>query len=208
MSNVFEYLAEEYDAWYEKYKAVYLSEIEAIKPHLVKGLSLEIGVGSGRFAEPLKIQFGIDPAFKILKLAYKRGIRVVKGCAENLPFKNEVFDCVLFIVTICFLNDPLSALKEAYRVLKKEGKVIIAFIDKNSFLGKLYRAKKHKSKFYKNAHFYSVKDILNFLKMSSFKVVKITQTLFKPLEEIKEPEPVKDNVGEGSFIVISAVKNS
>jgi hypothetical protein len=35
----------------------------------------------------------------------------------------------------------------------------------------------------------------------------IVQTIFHDLSEIKEAEPVKNGFGEGSFVVIRALKN-
>ncbi len=206
-SEVFDKHANEYELWYEKYTHAYLSEIEAIKPHIVEGLSLEIGVGSGRFARPLNIDFGLDPSMEMLKFAKNRKIKVIKGIAENLPFKKESFELVLMVVTICFLEDPKRALFEIKRVLKPKGRVVIGFVDKESFLGKIYLAKKDKSVFYRVAKFYSTKEILQLLKETGFTPLLITQTLFKPLEEIKAPEPVKEGYGEGGFVVVSAEKS-
>lgn len=206
MSSVFEERALEYDAWYEKNKDAYLSEIEAIRPHLTEGLSLEVGVGTGRFASPLGITFGLDPAFQMLKLAKKRGIKVIKGIAEALPFKEESLNLILMVVTICFLKEPEHALKEAHRVLKPKGRIVLGFVDRDSFLGKLYLAKKEKNPFYREARFYSVHEVINMLERASFKLLLITQTIFRPLDEIKEVEPFKEGYGEGGFIVVSAEK--
>lgn len=204
--SIFERAAQEYDRWYELNPYAYLSEIEAIKPHLRRGLSIEVGVGTGRFALPLGIDFGLDPSVSMLKIAKERGIKVIKGCAEKLPFKDNIFDNLLMVVTICFLDDPKPALKEAKRVLKRGGKIILGFVDKESFLGKLYLARKEKSKFYKSAKFYSTKEVLDLLKGYNFKIELITQTLFKTIEEMSEVEPVKEGYGEGGFVVISASK--
>ncbi|MGC9141455.1 MAG: class I SAM-dependent methyltransferase [Caldimicrobium sp.] len=207
-AKIFDAHSEEYELWYEKYRPVYLSEIEAIKPHLIEGHSLEVGVGSGRFADPLKITFGLDPSLEMLKLAKMRGVKTIKGVAEALPFRDEVFNLILFVVTICFLDDPLKALWEARRVLKPKGRVVIGFVDKKSFLGKIYLAKKDKSVFYKEAKFYSVSEVCQLLEKAHFQPVLFTQTIFKPLEEILSLEPVKEGFGEGGFVVISAEKSS
>ena len=71
------------------------------------------------------------------ELAIKRGLDVMDGTAEHLPYKDLHFNFVLF-VTICHLDNVNEALKEAYRVLKNYGSIIIAFIDKNSSLGEEY----------------------------------------------------------------------
>lgn len=206
MVDIFNVYYLEYDLWYEKNKAVYLSELQAIKPHLKEGLSLEVGVGTGRFAKPLRIDFGLDLAFNMLKLAKQREVRVVKGDAERLPFRDGIFDLVLMVVTICFLKDPVKALMEIYRVLKNDGKIIVSFIDRESFLGKFYLSKRKESRFYKEANFYSVSEVLELLEISSFGSFYITQTIFRLPEEIFEVEPVLEGYGKGGFIVISGFK--
>ena len=51
---------------------------------------MEIGVGSGRFAQPLGVKIGIDPSRNMLKFAKERGIQVIRGGGENLPFKDNL----------------------------------------------------------------------------------------------------------------------
>lgn len=99
-------------------------------------------MGTGRFAVPLGIRIGVEPAKAMADIAQKRGIEVYKAKAEKLPFDDSSFDFVLIVVTICFVQDPVQALREAKRVLKPGGYIIIGMIDKESFLGKLYESKK------------------------------------------------------------------
>lgn len=72
------------------------------------------------------------------------------------------------VTTICFLEDPLQAIKEIRRILRPSGKVFIGMLDKDSPLGKLYEAKKKDSKFFKYADLYSVKQVLEWLKISGY----------------------------------------
>ncbi len=203
----FERYTEEYEEWFERNKFVYLSEIKAIKSQLPKtGNGLEIGVGSGRFAAPLNIKLGVEPSRKMGEIARRRGIEVLDGIAEALPFDNMQFDFALMVTTICFLNDVETAFNEAYRVLKPDGYLIIGFVDKNSPLGKLYQSHKEESLFYKVARFYSVEEVIFYLKKTGFKNFTFTQTVFNSLAEIEDVEPVKEGYGEGSFVVIKAKK--
>ena len=132
----------------------YLSELEAVKKLIPKkGVGLEIGVGTGRFAEPLGIDVGVDVSEKMIHIAKQRGVDARLGDGENLQFPSNTFDYVVIIVTICFVKSPLNVLKETARVLKPNGNVIIGIIDKNSFLGEYYQKEK-KSVFYKYATFF------------------------------------------------------
>lgn len=207
IQSVFDLFSEEYDLWYEKNYSVYLSELRAIEPHLPpSGPSLEIGVGTGRFADPLRVDFGIDPSHAMLLKAKMRGLKVIRGCAENLPFRDSFFEWVLLVVTICFLPSPVEALKEIRRVLRRGGRLIVGFVDKESFLGKLYLEKKEKNKFYRSATFYSSEEVIKLLREQGFEIVQITQTIFRDLPEIDSVEPVKIGFGEGGFVVLSASK--
>ncbi|KAA0004035.1 MAG: class I SAM-dependent methyltransferase [Thermoplasmata archaeon] len=203
--QIFEELAQEYDEWFNKNNFAYKSEILALKKFIPKkGEGLEIGVGTGRFAIPLGIRIGVEPAKAMADIAKKRGIEVYKAKAEKLPFNDKSFDFVLMVTTICFLQNPMKAFYEVKRILKPGGYIIIGMIDTNSPPGKVYELKKKNSRFYKYAHFYPVNQILKWLKKLEFGNIRICQTIFQNIEEIDAIEHVKDGYGEGIFVVISA----
>jgi ubiquinone/menaquinone biosynthesis C-methylase UbiE len=133
--NVFDKFYEEYDKWYDENSAIYLSELEVIKKTIpFNKIGLEIGVGTGRFANKLGIQFGIDPSFSMLKLAHSRGVSVVQGYGEELPFKDDSFDYLVIIFTLAFVKNVNKVFSEISRVIKKGGYIICGIIDKDSFL--------------------------------------------------------------------------
>ncbi|MBA7585814.1 hypothetical protein ES708_27803 [subsurface metagenome] len=203
----FEKYSEKYEDWFERNEFVYKSEIQAIKellPKVKKGI--EIGVGSARFAVPLGIKTGVDPSPRMREISQKKGIKVIDTVAEELPFENSQFELVLMVTTICFVDNLNLAFREAYRILKLGGYLIIGFIDKDSSLGKLYQQHKKKNVFYKIATFYSVKEVDYNLNKVGFREFKFKQTIFHSLNEIKNVEPVKENYGQGSFVVIRARK--
>ena len=205
--NVFENHVDDYEAWFEKNVFAYQSELRAIKTMVPeKGKGLEIGVGSGLFAAPLGIRFGIEPSRAMREKARERGIDAMPGVAELLPFKDASFDFALMVTTVCFLDDIDQAFREAYRVLRPAGAFIIGFVDKNSPVGKTYEARKNESLFYKEATFYSVDDLLAHLRNAGFMNFSFAQTLFKPGTGFNEIEPVKEGRGEGSFVVIKSEK--
>ena len=156
--NIFEEAALEYDEWFESYKWVYQSEVEAVRRFIPKtGEGIEIGVGTGCFSVPFGIKVGIDSAYEMAKIAKERGIHVCRSKAEHLPLQDNSFDFALMVTTLCFLENPLKALQEIRRILKPAGKVVIGMLDEDSPPGKLYEEKRRKSKFYRNAKYYSVK---------------------------------------------------
>jgi hypothetical protein len=51
-----------------------------------------------------------------------------------------------------------------------------------------------------------VEEVVSYLKKSGFQNFSFTQTIFHNLIEIEGIDPVKEGYGEGSFVVIRAVK--
>jgi hypothetical protein len=70
----------------------------------------------------------------------------------------------------------------------------------------LYQQSKNESEFYRVASFYSVDEVTSYLKETGFKRLKFTQTIFHRLSKIETPEPIKKGYGEGSFVVVKALK--
>ena len=203
----FDEYASQYEDWFERNKFAFESELRAIREQLPKSNNgIEIGIGSGRFAVLLGIKIGIDPSRKMREIAQKRGIEVIDSVAESLPFDDSQFDFALMVTTICFVDDIGASFQDAYRILKPGGFLIIGFIDSESPVGKLYQQHKGESVFYKVAAFYSVYEVVHHLKKAGFKNFNFTQTIFHNLAEIKDIEQIKEGYGEGSFVVIRAIK--
>lgn len=165
----FDLHADAYETWFEKNPLVYADEAQTLKKLIGNRTNgLDIGMGSGRFALPLGIDAGVEPSQKMREIAIAKGLHPVDGIAENLPFENETFDFALMITVICFVDDPLKALQEAYRVIRKNGSLIIGMVDRNSPLGQTYQSTKQTSRFYNDATFYAVEEIMAFAKTAGF----------------------------------------
>lgn len=207
----FDALASAYDAWFEdEGKIVFVIEVKAFQkvlPLLPKPW-LEVGVGSGRFAQALGIKMGIDPSSELLTMARKRGIKVFQAKGEERFFDEETFGTIFLIVTLCFVDSPLAVLQEAYRILRPGGKIVLGLMLRDSPWGRFYSAKKdERHRFYKHATFYSYEEVTELLEHTGFAVEKFVSTLFQKPNEVEAMEPPREGFfSDAGFTIVVARK--
>jgi SAM-dependent methyltransferase len=205
ITDCFDAHYEQYEAWFDDNYNVYLSELKAVAHFVPKNKEgLEVGVGSGRFAEPLGIKTGIEPSGKMRAIAEKKGLTVCSGIAESLPFADSSYDFVLMVTTVCFLDDIHQSFREIKRVLKPSGLFIVGFVDKESPLGHAYSIRKDANVFYKDATFYAAAELQSVLKAHGFSQIEMVQTVFGELDKIDEVQAFQEGSGKGGFVVIKA----
>ncbi len=207
---MFDRRTKEYDRWFEnsplfdiELSALHNLETEFDHP------GLEIGVGSGRFARELLIDYGLDPAFNPLILAGGRGIEVIHARGESLPFAPDAMAAVYILFTLCFIADPLRVLEESFRVLWPRGHLILGFIPSTGPWGQyLQRKKAEGHPFYRYASFYDGKALAKILQDLFFSVVESRATLFQPPEELTSLESSRQGIRrEAGFQIIVAEKS-
>jgi ubiquinone/menaquinone biosynthesis C-methylase UbiE len=213
MTDIFDIITEEYDSWYdsEKGKPLYESELHCLESLIKDCLPpvLEVGVGTGRFAQCFPGAIGIDPAYNALRYAQRRGIRVVQATGEMLPFRNETFGTIFIMLTLCFVQKPLVVLSEVKRVLKREGSIVIGFIHKNSSWGTFYEEKKKNGHpVYGRAQFYTLEDVDKMLQQSGLFISKVKSTLLQPPDRPPMFEKPVDGFVEGAGFLCIEVKKS
>lgn len=203
----FEQYADRYDNWFdtEKGRVIFQMETDTLRDLLENTARpwLEVGVGTGRFAQALGVDEGIDASAAVLKLAALRGIAVRHGQAGDLPYPNRSFGMVLLIVTICFLNDPARALQECRRILRDDGCLIIGLVPKNSRWGRHYaRQATAGHSFYSAARFYTVRESIHLAAKSGFRLERSNSTLFDaPVNRTIEYHPPRTGALETAGFV-------
>ena len=211
-ASVFDTLAAEYDAWYDgKGRLSFLIEVEALRDLSISLPRpwLEVGVGSGRFAQALGIDVGLDPAARLLDMAWGRGVDVLLGVGERPPFQDATFGALFLIVTLCFVDSPPEVLREANRLLKDDGKVILGLVLRESAWGKAYLARKEEGhRFYRHATFYSFEEVSALLRGAGFSIHDVVSTLFQEPGQVKDMElPRRGFYPHAGFVVVSAGKS-
>jgi len=106
------------------------------------------------------------------------------------------------VTTICFVDDIFQSFAEAHRVLKKSGSLIVGFIDRESELGRQYDAHREQSRFYREARFFSAREVLQCFNSSRLSVKKTIQTLIPGNQQ----NDIRQGHGDGALVGVSGIK--
>ncbi|MFC1685159.1 class I SAM-dependent methyltransferase, partial [Pseudomonadota bacterium] len=132
-----------YEAWYHSPRGRWIAEREfkllwqLLSPKPAASL-LDVGCGTGhfsrRFVDKGLAVTGLDPGQTSLEYAAAlgSGIHYLQGDAQSLPFADDSFDCVTAITSLCFVSDPLLALKEMWRVTRQS--LVLGLLNRHSLL--------------------------------------------------------------------------
>ncbi|TMM05722.1 MAG: class I SAM-dependent methyltransferase, partial [Actinobacteria bacterium] len=117
--------------WYEGFRpALKPEELDALRRLLGRGSGrcLDVGCGTGlttaAVAELGWSAVGIDLSEDMLETARGRGLEVVQGSAEELPFPDGTFDAAVSVWTHTDVDDFSVEIGEIARVLRPEGPLV------------------------------------------------------------------------------------
>lgn len=206
-ASIFDPIADAYDSWYDTPEGdtLFKEEVQCLQGlgEDYSGRWLEVGVGTGRFAEELGVIYGVDSSQQMAVIAKRRGIQVQVGSAAQLPFADSSFDGILLALTLCFIVNPEQAFRECARVLRDRGRLVIGIIPANSPWGVSYIKKKNEGHpIYSHACFRTAKEINHLAKREHFKLRKSCSALLrKPDRPQPEPPKIKSGIrAEAGFV--------
>ncbi len=118
------------DAFYNQHTKIILNLVDEFG----RGKTIDVGCGDGyitsQIAKKFKEVVGVDISKEAIKIAKKKNLKIsfVAATCVNLPFSDNSFDTVVAseIIEHVNYNDGKMLLKEAKRILKPQGKLIIS----------------------------------------------------------------------------------
>ena len=207
VDSLFDNLADRYDAWFDSPDGAPIFAAEARCVHaLLQGTPrpwLEVGVGTGRFAEALGIEEGLDPSRAVLEIAARRGVRTRFGHAEKMPHEARSFGGVVTVVTICFVDNSRAALGECARVLADGGSLIVGLVPADSSWGKHYaRQGEEGHVFYSQATFYTCGQVVEMARQVGLGLDAASSCIFTPPDSpLDSGEPMREGIIESAGFV-------
>lgn len=212
--KAFDKVAGSYDSWYAEAKGrqVFDAERRAVEMFVPEdGLGLEIGAGTGVFAESLakasRPIVCLDASKEMLTQAKKRGAPTILGSAQSLPLRGGCLGFAYIITAAEFLTDPQGAFKEAYTALRADSPLIVLFINRASAWGELYRRMgEDGDPVFSHARLYSEDEMSDMLTSAGLRVSEKVGTLTSGPSEASECGEITAPGSGTGVIVIRAVK--
>jgi hypothetical protein len=148
------------------------------KPWLARGM------GSGRLAPFLDIPQGMGKERNLLKMT--------RACKVSVIF------------TLCLASRPALFLKECHHLLRREGKILIGFIPRESPWGRFYmETQKGRRPTHRWGQFYSLKKMEHIMMDAGFSIQGYISTLFQKPGAVKVLEnPMRGYLPQAGFLII------
>ena len=227
----FDGYADKYDEWFMKNENLFTSELrlfEKVLGDITGKKLLSVGCGSGLFESYIDSSNidGIEPSEDMGRIAEKRGINVIKyGLIEDVDLPEETYDIIYFNGSSSYMEDLKPIYEKSLRALKKNGKLILLDVPKESAFGFMYLLGKslntYDHEFLEGAMpelpyplalassgvWHTTEEKINVLKELGIKNFDFYQTLIKnPLYTNEEPEEVSEGYKSGGYVAIIAEK--
>ncbi len=133
--EIYDLRAGEYDATVGRAEGVLLGDFRRRYGRLLAGEVLEVGIGSGLnlpfYGPDVTRAVGIDLSAGMLQVARRRAaglavpVALAQADVQRLPLPDASFDTVAISLALCTVPDPGAALREAARVCRPDGRVVL-----------------------------------------------------------------------------------
>jgi len=162
---------------YHKYwNRILLERTSGTRTSLILDCGCGIATTCKLLAEDHDSVFGFDLRFDALKSApgENNNIKIITSDAHAIGFKDESFDIVICKGTLHHLAEPHKAIKEIYRILKKEGTLLISEPCRDNFIwrniGLIYT--KYSKHFDSRHRLFYAGELMEMLSQNGFKIQK------------------------------------
>lgn len=101
------------------------------KAHIgISGIWVDCGCGKGVYSHALvmlgaDLVLAIDTAIKQKFSSLNENVLPIKGNCKNIPVKNKIASGLAYVNVLHFYQNPYQMIKEAHRVLKSSGYIVI-----------------------------------------------------------------------------------
>lgn len=153
-----------------KYKVMYLKN--------VRGRLLDIGCGNGSFIEFMNNYgwetTGLDFDTEAVKTAKQKNLNVKLGSLDEQKFPTNYFDVITLSHVIEHVYDPLELIKECFRILKPDGKMVLSTPNNKSLGHKYFKENWRGLEPPRHIHIFTRKSIIKILIDSGFGEFNLT----------------------------------
>ena len=158
-SRLFDEWPEPYDRWFATPMGAWVRKYEGglifdlLKPGRGETI-LDAGCGTGVFTLDILAfgvhVFGLDISLPMLRRSREKAggesLQIVSGDMLHFPFPENVFDRVVSVTALEFIEDGQGAVRELFRVTKRGGSVVVATLNSLSPWASQRRAEAQKKK--------------------------------------------------------------
>ena len=153
---------------------------------------LDLGCGDGLLTATLAAHgaraVGIDIDRSALHAAVARmdttqagSARLVEGRIECLPFPDDAFDIVTGVTVLCLVSDRATAMREAARVLRPSGRLIIGDLGRwNTWAARRRIKGWFGSRLWRSAHFSTAADLSRLIERAGLTVKAVRGSVYYP----------------------------
>jgi ubiquinone/menaquinone biosynthesis C-methylase UbiE len=142
---------------------------------------LEVGCGGGALLDmvlqSVQRACGIDYSLDMVELARQKNaqalaegrVEIAQGDVQALPWDRNLFTCAAGVEMLYFIEDPVPALRELYRVLKPDGRLVfVTGAQPKSALSKVVSAP-----WLRCLRFHSNDELASMLRGAGFQIVQV-----------------------------------